>query len=326
MNQNPKVFAIVVAYHPSMNAMTSLINATAHQVSELVVVDNTPFPSDDLSKALMQHTHLHYIALNANMGIAYAHNKGIEWAHQQGADYVLLLDQDSVPADDMVKKLLVRHEGNQPLHDLTAAVGPAYQDPRTGMRSYFMVSRFGFPYRYKLQNNYSPKEIVNVSFLISSGTLISMARLLAIGGMRSNYFIDHVDTEWCFRARAKGYQLIGDHDALMHHSLGDKVKRIWLIYMRNVSYHSPLRDYYMFRNTLLLICDVKISIIWQLFLLFRLAQFAGYFLIFSSERHQRFTYMLLGIRHGLKRISGRLDTNTFQCTPIPKTVFDPVHE
>ena len=120
-----------------------------------------------------------------------------------------------------------------------------------------------------------------------------------------------------------GYQLLGEHDALMAHSLGDRVKRIWFIYIRNVAYHSALRDYYMFRNTLLMLHDVDMSIIWRFFLLGRLLQFASYFLIFASGRRERLSYMLLGIRHGLSRISGRLDPKTFQCSPIPKTAFDP---
>lgn len=323
MNKHPKVVAIVVTYYPSLEAMTALISATAQQVSELVVVDNTPFPSTDLGNELLQYPQVHHIAQNDNMGIAYAHNVGIEWAHQQGADYVLLLDQDSVPASDMVEKLLETHIGNHSLQNPIAAVGPAYEDLRTGVRSYFMVSRFGFPFRYQPEKKIAPNNIVKVSFLISSGSLISMASLLAIGGKRSNYFIDHVDTEWCFRARAKGYQLLGEHGAMMAHALGDKVKRIWFIYMRNVAYHSPLRDYYMFRNTILMLRDVNLSVIWKFFLLGRLGQFACYFLIFSPSRRERLCYVLLGIRHGLNRIDGRLDPKTFQCSPIPETSFDP---
>ena len=117
--------------------------------------------------------------------------------------------------------------------------------------------------------------------------------------------------------------MLGAPDAIMQHSLGDKVKRIWLFHMRNVAYHSPLRDYYMFRNTLLMIRDVKIPFIQRVLLLLRLVQFKLYFLLFAPERRLRACSMALGIWHGLRNISGRLDLTTGKCTSIPKTRFDP---
>jgi rhamnosyltransferase len=150
-----------------------------------------------------------------------------------------------------------------------------------------------------------------------------MRILLELGGMRSGYFIDHVDTEWCMRARSIGYQLIGVPNALMEHSLGDEVKRIWFLYLRNVSYHAPFRDYYMFRNTLLLLRDTRIGFAWQIVLLFRLFQFAGYFLIFASKRLSRLRCMLYGLSHGAMGISGRFDMKTGRCTTIARTKFDP---
>jgi rhamnosyltransferase len=169
-----------------------------------------------------------------------------------------------------------------------------------------------------------PLSIVQAAFLISSGTLISIPKLLKIGGMRSNYFIDHVDTEWCLRARNKGFFLIGVHSASMEHSLGDKVKRVWLFYLRSVAHHSPLRDYYMFRNTILMLRDVEMPFLWQCFNLFRLFPFAVYFLVFTKNRLIRARAMLLGLKHGFVRIDGEINLEKGTCTPIPKTSLDPV--
>lgn len=323
MSNPPKIVAIVVAFQPDLPCLMEVLRAASPQVHEVVVVDNTPNPNPNLLAGCSDLKNLHLITLGDNWGIAYAHNIGIEWADSRRADYVLLLDQDSLPTPGMVDKLKagIELKGAYKLH--VVAAGPAYEDVRTGVRSYFMVSRFGFPFRYKPYRKKDPKALVSVSFLISSGTLISMGALLELGGKRSEYFIDHVDTEWCLRARAKGYQIVGAHDALMYHTLGDEVKKIWLFYMRNVAYHSPLRDYYMFRNTLLMLEDVQMNLIWRLFLLLRLVQFAIYFLIFAKERPQRLRLMILGLYHGLRRIGGRLDPKTGHCTAIPRTKFDP---
>jgi len=323
MSKLPKVVAIVVTYNPHLDDLVAVLESTSPQVDELVVVDNTPNPNPKLLDCAPRLNNLNLVTLGDNLGIAHAHNVGIEWADDRGADYVMLLDQDSKPKSGMVARLLNNLATNYSKKFEVAAVGPAYEDPRTGIRSYFMVSRFGFPFRYKPERKKDPRALVTVSFLISSGTLISMRTLLELGGKRSCYFIDHVDTEWCLRARARGYHLVGAHDALMEHSLGDEVKRIWFFYMRSVAYHSPLRDYYMFRNTLLMLKDVHVNLIWRIFLLSRLVQFAAYFLIFAQQRRQRLRMMLLGLYHGLRHVSGRLDPVTGQCTPVPRTRFDP---
>ena len=324
-NSQPKIVAVVVSYHPEVAAFKQLLEATLRQVESMVGVDNTPNTIDDLIARCPESYNLHYICLRENMGIAYAHNIGIEWAYEQGAEYILILDQDSVPYPDMVQKLKqslnVFSDGANKSN--IAAVGPLYIDTRTQFLSHFKVSRFSVPYRYSPENTNSSQKAVVVTFLISSGALIPMQALLDFGGMRSNYFIDHVDTEWCFRAQSRGYKLLGAPDAIMQHSLGDKVKRIWLFHMRNVAYHSPLRDYYMFRNTLLMIRDVKIPFIQRVLLLLRLVQFKLYFLLFAPERRLRACSMALGIWHGLRNISGRLDLTTGKCTSIPKTRFDP---
>ena len=91
-----------------------------------------------------------------------------------------------------------------------------------------------------------------VSFLISSGTLVPCSALLALRGMRSNYFIDHVDTEWCLRARAAGYLLLVVPEARLYHRLGDSVRRIWFL-VHAIFFTIPQCQTIMFRNTLLML-------------------------------------------------------------------------
>ena len=144
-----------------------------------------------------------------------------------------------------------------------------------------------------------------------------------IGGKRSNYFIDHVDTEWCYRARSSGYSLVGVHDAFLEHSLGDDVKWIWLLYVRYVPYHTPLRDYYMFRNTIFCVRDTKRLRTWRMLLIFRLIQFVSYFLIFAPDRIVRAKMMVKGLCHGILGVEGRLNLSNGRCDKVPKTPLDP---
>ncbi len=228
------------------------------------------------------------------------------------------MDQDSIPASDMVEKLAIAFSNTNEINGISPiAAGPLCVDARTCEKSFFVIEHNGYPARW-----YSSEAIVDdalsikVKILISSGTLIDLKALQAIGGMRSNYFIDHVDTEWSFRAVSNGYSLLGVPSALMKHTLGDRVHKVWFFGWRPVSYHSPLRDYYMFRNTFLIIQDTKLSFIWQAYLLSRLVLYSGYFLILSPQRLQRLHKILLGVAHGIRGVSGKLDVKTSKCSDV----------
>lgn len=308
------VVAIIVIYFPVLEDLRQLLEVTFQQVDSIVVVDNTPQLDHEFLLEYTLNNNLHLIALGDNLGIAYAQNIGIEWAIEQGADFVLLLDQDSAPYIDMVEKLKICITDFSDKQINVAAAGPVTIDKRNGVSSSF-TSSHAVPSNYAIYPN-----ATFVDFLISSGCLIKVTSLLELGGKRSNYFIDHVDTEWCYRARSRGAYLVGVLDAKLHHSLGDEVK---LLSGRNIPYHSPLRDYYMFRNTIFTLKDAGASTTLNFFLLLRLIKYFFYFIIFVPDRINRIRYMKLGIKHGLLNIDGRLNLDTKVCVSIPKTRLDP---
>ena len=163
--KNKNVVAVIVTYNPCFIALDKLVEAVSPQVGGVVLVDND---SSLQAEILVRYSKIHqaeFVRLKENFGIAYAHNKGIEWAHDNGADYVLILDQDSVPATDMVHLLLTNALNSTKKGAEVAAIGPSYEDPRTKTHSFFMTSRFGFPHRYKPQQDNSPKKTSFGEFL-----------------------------------------------------------------------------------------------------------------------------------------------------------------
>jgi rhamnosyltransferase len=302
--------------------LQALLCALRPQVDFLVLVDNAS--SLDVAGLVPTGSGIEFRRLEQNIGLAAAQNLGIERALEFGADYVLISDQDSLPPVRLVQQLAAAFEfpgTGAPV----AAVGPMTVDARTGVPSFFVVERHGHPQRYRpqhLADGGEPRP-VEVAFLIASGSLLSADAIRAIGAMRSRYFIDHIDTEWCFRARRAGYRLLGVPAACIEHRLGDSVRKVWFFGWRQVMAHSPLRDYYMFRNTLLMLSDTPMRLTWRLHFLWRLLQFGVYFLGFTGDRWLRSRHMLLGLWHGLKGQGGRLDPSTGACVPLPASSLEP---
>jgi rhamnosyltransferase len=312
-----RIAAVVVTYQPDPDHVQALFATLREQAQWLIVVDN----GATMNMVGLLHENDVLIPLGDNLGLAAAQNIGIERALSMEAEFVYLSDQDSLPYPGMLKKLESAYRQNETKEFPIAAVGPITIDARTNTLGFWIVDRHSLPQQYQPKNK--DNRIVKISFLIASGSLIAASVIRAIGGMRSAYFIDRVDIEWCLRAKASGFHLLGVSAAKLQHRLGDEVRRIWFFRWRQVTTHSPLRSYYMFRNTLLMLRDTTMDAKWRTYHLKGLAKLAVYFLVFTGNRWQRACLMTRGIWHGLRGVSGRLDMASGKCTDIPMNSLDP---
>jgi rhamnosyltransferase len=288
------VCAVIVSYHPEPNAISSLLDKMAVQVGAVVLVDNAsegdwhPVLAESLSRrggVLLAQPH--------NLGLAAAQNIGIDWARSNGFRYVLLLDQDSEPGAGMVASLVQALQAL--VTNQVAAVGPRFHDLREDRDAPFV--RIGFPLNRKLWCA-SDTQQVACDFLISSGTLIPLEVLDRVGSMDEGLFIDNVDLEWGFRARAKGYALYGVCAATMHHRLGDD-RRALPFGIGQIVVHGPLRLYYMMRNRLLLYRMPHTPVAWVAQDVPRVLAKLFLFGVLIGPRLRNLRCMLRGLRDGL---------------------------
>ncbi len=299
--RNVRVLAIVVAYRPELHLLLELIESIRQQVNHCLVVDNgsegdvrgalARFPSDWLS----------YQALGQNRGMASAQNIGIQYAKNHVFDFVLLLDQDSRPAADMVERLLDAHGELGTHRTLIAAVGPVFFDSDSPSTTPFVRGHFGWRERLPCTD---PNALVRSDHLIASGSLISLDVLAVIGCMEEKLFIDYVDIEWGLRAKSFGYACFGVCAARMEHRLGDGQIRVFGV---TLPVRSPLRHYYMVRNAMWLSSRPWISWSWKLILVGRSL---GYYAAYSMLARPAFTHwrmMTMGVLHALKGRLGRYD-------------------
>lgn len=290
-----KITGVIVSYNPDMDALKHLATAVARQLDQLLVVDNGSRVDVGLGGALPAEV----IRLGDNYGIARAQNVGIERARANGSDYVLLLDQDSVPAYDMVATLLDALSVKEAEGFKVACVGPRYTDSRKRDASPF-VRLEGL--RLKRQICSNAAAIIDVDFLIASGCLIPISTIDAVGDMVEQMFIDYVDIEWGLRAQVKGYQSYGVCGALMEHALGDESIAFG---RRHVPIHSPLRHYYHVRNAIWLCRQPWLTKRWKMVLLWRVARQFAFFSIMTAPRLQHARMMSVGLLHGIMNRMGK---------------------
>jgi rhamnosyltransferase len=304
-----RICAVLVSYHPDTDVLERALKALRPQVDELVVVDNGSSQEKlDWLHDRAKRLSFEVLPLGRNTGVATALNHGIGSAVQRGCGYVLLMDQDSIPEADMVARLVAAHRELEASGTKVAAVGPRYVDPISRHSSYFV--RLGwFTFKRISCHPERPCERIPTDFLITSGSLVSLVTLDAVGVLDDEFFIDHVDTEWCLRARHLGYRTFGVCDAVMHHSLGSETVRVWLGRWRHVPVHSPLRHYYTFRNSLWLQRRPYAPLPWIVNNTIRLFLMFAFFSLFIPPRLQHLRMMLKGLREGIRAAPALEDRN-----------------
>jgi rhamnosyltransferase len=297
----PWILAVIVCYEPDRDALLLLVERLrASPGVRALLVDNSELQSGRASTAAVGRLLGVSCVINSrNLGVAAAQNIGIADALYRDCEFVLLVDQDSIPAEDMIDRLVGAHRQLAADGRRVAAVGPAFEDPRCGV--VFPFARLG---RLRMQT-FVPRagQAVECDLLISSGCLLSTAALREVGNMDEGLFIDYVDIEWCQRARALGWQVFGVADARMHHTIGERVVRL---FGRAIAIHSPVRHYYLMRNALLFARKPYLPSRWRLHLVYRVLGQLVLFGLLIPDRIERLHWMLRGVWDGVRGVVGRL--------------------
>ncbi len=221
-----EIAAVVVLYEPDSDVLRK-VDSYSQQVDRVIAIDNTKRPGEAV-RAELQGRGVDYIPLGANRGVAAALNVGCQRARDTGYAWVLTMDQDSATPDGFVACLVKCLE--QPGSDSIAIIAPVSEQVgdspaarRTGCEE--------------------------LSVALTSGNLLRLSAFASLRGFREDLFIDQVDHEFCMRAKRRGWRVVRQREAVMLHRMGSR--RLVTFPVRcYVSDYSPLRRYYMVRNTL----------------------------------------------------------------------------
>jgi rhamnosyltransferase len=294
------IIAIIVTYFPDEQILTKTIKSIVKQVSRLLIIDNTTNGSNIFKnhKLLDRKNNVKLIAINENVGIAKAQNIGIKRALESKAEFILLSDQDTFYPDNYITKMLEAYSkiANK---EKIAAIAPDFAElNRGGERQGFVLFDSIFSKRIFPQSGCH-----EITQAIASGKIIPSEMFNYIGFMNEELFIDWVDFEWCWRARAKGYKIVGCADVIIEHFLGDVVKEVGL---KSYSIRSPIRDYYIIRNAIhLALRSEYITFGMRLNILMKSIKYIIGFTILGKPHWKHFIYSLKGFYHGItKKLGG----------------------
>ena len=288
----PKVFIVILHYNNEPDTLECLasLEKISYSDYELVVVDNG---SEKESRIMNHESRIKgkVIYNEENLGFSGGNNAGIRYALERGADYVLLLNNDTVVSSDFLTKLVKAGESDGRF----GILGPKiyfYDEPeklwsaggkinwlynKGTMRGYGEIDR----------GQYDNHSFQKTDFITGCCLLIKRKVIEKIGLMPEDYFLYYEDTDWSLKTRRAGFQCIFAPAA-----------KIWHKGSRGSQEGSPSYIYYHTRSGLIFSRRfapfyikpfIHLDILWRIF-----KQMIK--LIFMPRKRIWARYILLGIR------------------------------
>lgn len=289
------IAAIIVGYRPDLAVLDSLLKSLLQQAALVVYFDNGG-GEGYLADCPSAKAAVLYRKLEGNKGLGYALNEGIRVAAEEGFRLAATFDQDSeVPPlflDSLYKTFTLLESQGSPV----AAVGPRFYDRRESCAKKFPLYREEKGSIVCLPNLNEIADTVEVDVMITSGMVVNVQASATVL-YNPDLIVDHTDTDWCFRARAAGYQLFVSLTTEMGHALSDAppIRK----YGRSFLRYSPLRRYYYFRNTVYLATRSYVSWAWKRRLLVGLGSRMISSSLIDEQRWLGFKMSVVGLTHGL---------------------------
>ena len=295
------VSAVIVTYFPDLLHLKQLIEKIDPQVNQVIICDNSSANLDIhgfVNKNIkVTNSKVKIFKFNENLGIGEAQNKGMEWAYANNANFVLHLDQDSMPDLNLVKNLINSYYELIKLDYNVGLLGSTYKEKISN--KLHEKSRWYYQKSIDQNNAYSTN-----SFLISSGTLIPKLTYKKIGQIESNLFIDLVDFEYCWRAAKFNLSVHLVRQARIENSVGKGIKKVFFN-LYEIMHSVPIREYYLTRNTIILAKRNYVPLIWKVINLSRIVIRLILNPIFLDNGFLRIKYIFVGIYHGLTSKTGK---------------------
>lgn len=212
------VFVVILNWNTSQDTLECLRALDVSTVPfHCCVVDNGSHPADLHALAdwlAIPHLNTYSLVANPrNVGFSAANNIGIDEAIRRDADYVFILNNDTVVERDTIRRLVQSLEENP----AAGGVAPSFTDAN-GTPS-FSGERMLYWLGMRLVKR-GGRTSGRTNFLPGAGMLLRTGALRGAGGFREDYFAYCEDIELCFRLGRHNWELLYSPSTTILHKQG----------------------------------------------------------------------------------------------------------
>ena len=247
MTQTPPLIWIVVlnwnGAEDTIACLRSLQTLHYRNVRFAVVDNGSTDGSGAMLRRAVHDESTDLIETGKNLGFAGGNNVGIRHALDQGADFILVLNNDTIVDPGLLDELIAAADQ----HPEAGCFGPwiYYMHDRDRLwftRSEWSHEKSAFTAPGKgLLASEIPQTVTGTEYVCGAALFFRAEVARRIGLLDERFFLVYEDSDWCFRARGTGFECLAVPSATIWHKVGTSFG----------SEASPLRTYFSTRNRLL---------------------------------------------------------------------------
>ena len=225
----PVVFVVVLNWNGwrDTDACLKSLTGLGYPDYKIVVVDNAS--SDGSEKELRaRHPTLTLLQSGANLGFAGGNNVGLRYALKHGAEYVWLLNNDTLVEPDALTQLIAKMQREPELGLCGSTL--LYESQRDSVQALggARYNRWLGSVQHVGQHETWPQDVDEkevegqLDYLIGASTFVSRLFLETIGLMQNDYFLYFEELDWAARARGK-FRLGYAAKSIVYHKEGSSI-------------------------------------------------------------------------------------------------------
>ena len=219
----PKIVVIVLTWNGREDTLSCLesLQHVDYPNWKILVVDNG---SEDGSVEAIHQKFPAVVVIETgkNLGFAGGNNVGIEAALKGGAEFILLLNNDTTVAPDILRAL-VRAAREYPEAGVFGAKIYFFSDPHrlwyAGARWIFDVSSFVHIGQGRLDDAQAFGRVQDTDYACGCALFFRASTASSVGMLDERFFILYEEADWCFRARALGFRCLFIPEAKVWHRI-----------------------------------------------------------------------------------------------------------
>lgn len=217
----PLVCFVLLTWNQRLDTLECLSSVTRQSYSnyQVVLLDNAS--SDGTREAVQaQFPDVDYIFNDRNLGFSVAVNKGIRRALERGADFVFLLNNDTV-VDEAMLDHMVQHSNDNSVGMLIPKIY-YYSQPQTIWSVGAGINPWNLEQRGEARGTLDTgqwERVIERDYVTGCALMMSRQLIERIGVLDEAFFRYYDDTDMSLRARRAGYKILLVPQAKMWHKV-----------------------------------------------------------------------------------------------------------
>ena len=200
--------------------LRSLLKSDYGNLSVLLVDNGSPDGSGE--RIRLSFPEIEFLQTGQNLGYTGGNNRGIKWALERNADYVLILNNDTVLDPCAVSKLVDTAESSDQQVGGVAPKVLYYDEPERiwyAGGEFSPIKGLGLHWRDgELDRSDEAEKTREITFMTGACCLLSAEALTELNGFDEDFFAYVEDAELSLRMRQAGYQIYYQPSArVLHH-------------------------------------------------------------------------------------------------------------